>query len=58
VRLCSSAQLAMPLEFGNLNLLGFTEELGQPLIAAWLCFQLKYGCLAPIAANAHVVRRS
>jgi hypothetical protein len=48
----------MPLEFGNLNLLGFTEELGQPLIAAWLCFQLKYGCLAPIAANAHVVRRS
>ena len=45
----------MPLEFVNLNLLGFTEGAGQPLTAAWLCFMLKYGCLAPIAANAHVI---
>ena len=44
----------MPLEFVNLNLLGFTEGSGQPLTAAWLCFMLKYGCQAPIAANAHV----
>ena len=56
VRLCSSARLAMPLEFGNLNLLGFNEGSGQPLTAARLCFMLKYGCLAPIAANAHVMR--
>ncbi len=46
----------MPLEFVNLNLLGFTEGSGQPLTAARLCFMLKYGCQAPIAANAHVSR--
>ena len=57
VRLCSSAQLAMPLEFVNLNLLGFTEESGQPLTAAWLCFMLRYGCQAPIAANAMLAGR-
>jgi len=45
----------MPLEFMNLNLLGFTEGSGQPLTAAWLYFLLKYRCLAPIAANAAVV---
>jgi hypothetical protein len=28
----------MPLGFGNLNLLGFTEGSGQALIAARLCF--------------------
>ena len=56
VRLCSSARLAMPLEFVNLNLLGFNEGAGQPLTAAWLYFMLKYGCQAPIAANAHVGR--
>ena len=54
VRLCSSAQPAMPLEFRNLNLPGFAEGSGQPLTAAWLCFMLKYGCQAPIAANAAV----
>ena len=54
VRLWLSDQLAMPLGFGNLNLLGFTQGSGQPLTAAWPCFMLKYGCQAPIAANAHV----
>ena len=54
VRLWLSAQLAMLLEFVNLNLLGFTEGSGQPLAADWLCFMLKYGCQAPIAANAFV----
>ena len=54
VRLCSSAQLAMPLEFVNLKLLGFAQGFGQLLTAAWLCFMLKYGCQAPIAANARV----
>ena len=44
----------MLLELMNLNLLRFTEGSGQPLTIAWLCFRLKYGCLAPIAANAHV----
>ena len=44
----------MPLEFENLKLLGFTEGSGQPLTDAWLCFMLKYGCQAPIAANARV----
>ena len=54
VRLCSSAQLAMLLELRNLNLPDFVEVSGQPLTAAWLCFMLKYGCQAPIAANARV----
>ena len=54
VRLCSSAQLAMPLEFKSLKLPDFGQGAGQPLTAAWLCFLLKYGCLAPVAANAHV----
>jgi len=44
----------MLLEFKSLNLLAFTEVSGQPLTAAWLCFKLKYGCQAPIAANARV----
>ena len=38
VRPCLSAQPRMPLEFENLNLLGFTEGSGQPLAAARLCF--------------------
>jgi len=46
--------LRMLLEFGNLNLLRFTQGSGRPLTAAWLCFLLNYGCQAPIAANAHV----
>ena len=54
VRLCSSAQPRMPLEFENLKLPGFAEGSGRPLTASWLCFMLKYGCQAPIAANAHV----
>ena len=54
VRLCSSARPQMPLELVNLNLLRFTEVPCQPLTAARLCFMLKYGCRAPIAANAHV----
>ena len=45
VRLCSSAQLAMPLEFMNLNLLGSTKGSGQPLTAAWLCFKAEI-CLS------------
>jgi len=45
----------MPLEFVNLKLLGFTEGSGRPLTDAWLCFMLKSGCQAPIAANAAVV---
>ena len=57
VRLWLSAQLAMLLEFVNLNLLCFTEGLGQPLTAAWLCFKLKFGCQAPIAANAMLAGR-
>ena len=44
----------MLLEFGNLKLPGFAKGSGQPLTAAWLCFMLKYGCQAPIAANAAV----
>ena len=56
VRFCSSAQPAMPLEFWSLNLPGFAQGSGQPLTAAWLCFMLKYGCQAPIAANALVSR--
>ena len=44
----------MALEFVKLNLLGFAEGQGQLLTTAWLCFMLKYGCQAPIAANAHV----
>jgi len=32
----------------------FSQGLGQPMTPAWLCFMLKYGCQAPIAANAHV----
>ena len=47
----------MPLEFENLKLLGFTEGSGQPLTDAWLCFMLKYGCQAPIAANAMLAGR-
>jgi len=54
VRLCLSTQLAMLLEVKSLNLPDFMQELGQPLTAAWLCLMLKYGCQAPIAANAHV----
>ena len=54
VRLCLSAQLAVPLEFWNLKLPDFAQESGQPLTAAWLCFKLKFACQAPIAANAHV----
>ncbi len=54
VRICSSAQLAMRLELWNLKLRGFAQESGQPLTTAWLCFMLKYGCQAPIAANAYV----
>ena len=57
VRLCSSAQLAMPLELMNLKLRGFAQESGHPLTVAWLCFMLKYGCLAPIAANAMLAGR-
>ena len=53
-RLCTSAQLRMPLEFKNLNLPEFAQGLGQPQTDAWLCFMLKYGCQAPIAANARV----
>jgi hypothetical protein len=44
----------MPLGFGNLKFSGFSQVSGQPLTAAWLCLMLKYGCQAPIAANAHV----
>jgi len=44
----------MLLELRNSNLRRFAKESGQPLTAAWLCFTLKYGCQAPIAANAHV----
>ena len=47
----------MPLELMNLKLRGFAQEAGQPLTAARLCFMLKYGCQAPIAANARVVCR-
>ncbi len=54
VRLCSSARPRMLLEFENLNLPDFAQGSGQPLTAAWLCFMLKYGCQAPIAANAAV----
>jgi hypothetical protein len=54
VRLCLSARPWTLLEFINLNLPDFVEVSGQPLTAAWLCFLLKYGCLAPVAANAHV----
>jgi len=39
----------------NSNLPDFVVGSGQPLTAAWLCFMLKYDCLAPIAANAAVV---
>jgi len=46
--------LRMLLEFENLNLPEFVQGPGQPLTAAWLCFTLKYGCQAPIAANARV----
>ena len=56
VRLWSSARPRKLLELRNLNLLDFVEVSAQPLTAAWLCFTLKYGCQAPIAANAHVVR--
>jgi hypothetical protein len=44
----------MLLELRNLKLPDFVQESGQPLTAAWLCFVLKFGCQAPIAANAHV----
>jgi hypothetical protein len=44
----------MLLEFENLNLPNFAQGTGQPLTAARLCFMLKYGCQAPIAANARV----
>jgi len=54
VRLCLSAQLAMLLKYESLKLAGFAKGSGQSLTAAWLCFMLKYGCLAPIAANAPV----
>ena len=54
VRLCTSAQLRMLLELLNSNLRCFAQGSGQPLTAAWLCFMLKYGCQAPIAANAAV----
>jgi len=47
----------MPLGFGNLNLLRFTEGSGQPLTAAWLCFEAEVWVSSPIAANAFVVRR-
>ena len=47
VRLCSSARLAMPLEFVNLNLLGFTEGSGQPLTAARLCFYAEVWVSSP-----------
>ena len=57
VRLCTSARPRMLLELRNLNLPDFVEGSGQPLTAAWLCFMLKYGCQAPIAANALVGRR-
>ena len=39
-----------------MNLPGFAQGAGQPLTAAWFCFMLKYGCQAPIAANALVSR--
>ena len=48
----------MPLEFVNLNIPSLVQGSGQPLTAAWLCFKLKYGCLAPIAANARVSSRA
>ena len=44
----------MLLEFRNLKLPDFVQGSGQPLTAAWLYFMLKYGCQAPIAANAAV----
>ena len=44
----------MPLGFGNLNLLRFTEGSGQPLTAAWLCFEAEVWVSSPIAANAFV----
>jgi len=47
----------MLLEFVNLNLPDFAQGSGQPQTAAWLCFMLKYGCQAPIAANAAVMWR-
>ena len=45
----------MLLKVKRLKLSGIVQESGQPQSAAWLCFMLKYGCLAPIAANAHVI---
>ena len=57
VRLCSSAQPRMPLEFENLKLPGFAEGSGRPLTTSWLCFMLKYGCQAPIVANALLAGR-
>ena len=54
VRLCSSAQPRMPLEFRKFKLPSFARGTGQPLTAAWLCFMLKFACQAPIAANARV----
>ena len=52
---CMFARLAMILGFVISNLADFVEGSGLALTAAWLCFKLKYGCLAPIAANAHVI---
>ena len=54
VRLCSSARPANAFRIWEFEIFGFSQVSGQPLTAAWLCFILKYGCLAPIAANAHV----
>ncbi len=51
VRLTSWGML---LEFKSLKLPGFAQGSGQPQTAARLCFMLKYGCQAHIAANAAV----
>ena len=56
VRICTSAQLRMPDEIWNSKLPDFVEGSGQPQTAARFCFMLKYGCPAPIAANALVSR--
>jgi len=47
VRLCLSAQLAVPLEFWNLKLPDLGQGSGQPLTAAWLCFEAEVWVSSP-----------
>ena len=54
VRLCSSAQLAVPLEFKNLNLPDFFEGSGQPLTAARLWFYAEVWVSGPHCGQCHV----